>query len=66
MKIKVFKKNEVALYLQITKSSIFHFTLELPNVAYNYRNPIRCLYLALKDLMNERDLLKQESKEHRK
>ena len=48
----VYKNGDVNLELVFTWKAIFFFRLKLPNVSYNYRNPFKCLKLALDDLSN--------------
>tara|TARA_R110000787_G_scaffold265550_1_gene371561 strand:+ start:23 stop:190 length:168 start_codon:yes stop_codon:yes gene_type:complete len=46
----VYKNKDVKLELAFTWRAIFFFRLKLPNVSYNYRNPFKCLSLALNDI----------------
>lgn len=48
--ITVYKNGDVKLELAFTWRAIFFFRLKLPNVSYNYRNPFKCLKLALDDI----------------
>ena len=46
----VYENGQVKLELVLTLKAIFFFRLKLPNVSYNYRNPFKCLKLALDGL----------------
>jgi hypothetical protein len=50
---EVYRKGSVTLELVLTLRALFFFRLKLPNVSYNYRNPFKCLSLALDDLGEE-------------
>lgn len=46
---KLYEKDNVKFELVFNKESYFFFRLGLPNISYNYRNPLLCVRLALKD-----------------
>ena len=50
MVITLYKKKHVTLQAVFNKESIFFFRLQVPNISYNYRNPLTCVRLALDDL----------------
>lgn len=50
MVIKLYNYDGVCLELVFTLRAVFFFRLKVMNSSYNYRNPFKCLDLAIADL----------------